>query len=510
LVFYFDPLGRYSAGPLYMSTYLYVFIYAVYAGIDSFIHRKELGARKIRIIGWFLTVAGSCVAVQAIYPSLLMTGFGLALGVAILYLTINNPSGYEDNLTGALDNQYFGQWMQEQMNRNKKWKLLTVDLRELKRINKIFGAAAGDSLLQEVAEGLREITGSDYVFRLTGNRFLLLTRTLEGYERKRNLLQQFFEKGFYVNGELLQPEVVICGIRNSDLLKESDMLLVYIEYLASLAPRGEKTILIQSNENTMKGFLYEQEIERFLGTAIAEDLFDIYFQPVYSIRNKKYITLEALSRLRHPSLGPISPEVFISIAEKSGQITDLGYLQFCKICRFVKDHEEMMERIENIKINLSPMELLKEGHSQRLVQVLEEYGLPGSYFQVEVTETVATEYSESMNRAVVCFQKAGVGFCVDDFGAGYANLNTVMKFPFTVVKLDRSLLEGICEDAQKALFYQSIVSVLQNVGYHVVAEGVETAEQVERLSTWGVEMVQGYYFSPPVSAEAILDILKAM
>ena len=163
-----------------------------------------------------------------------------------------------------------------------------------------------------MVEGLHEITGSDYVFRLTGKRFLMLTRSLEGYERKRNALQQFFEKGFLVHGEMLQPEVVICGVLDSSRLKEGDMLLAYNEYLVSLAPGEKKSILIQSNEKTLKGFWYEQEVEHFLGTAIEQDLLEVYFQPVYSVRNKKYMTLEALSRLRHPSLGPISPEIFIA------------------------------------------------------------------------------------------------------------------------------------------------------------------------------------------------------
>ena len=166
--------------------------------------------------------------------------------------------------------------------------------------------------------------------------------------------------------------------------------------------------------------------------------------------------------------------------------------------------------IENIKINLSPMELLKEGHSQRLIQLLEEYDLPGSFFQMEITETVATEYSENMYQAIAAFEKAGVGLCMDDFGAGYANLNTVLKFPFKVVKLDRSLLEGICEQEQKAVFYRSIVSVLQDIGYYVVSEGVETVEQLSLLTEWGVDMVQGYYFSPPVPADKIQALLSGM
>ena len=131
-----------------------------------------------------------------------------------------------------------------------------------------------------------------------------------------------------------------------------------------------------------------------------------------------------------------------------------------------------------------------------------------SYFQFEITETVATEYCEELYQAVKEFTEAGIGLCLDDFGSGYANINTVLKLPFSSIKLDRSMLMGICEEEQIAAFYHSIVSVLKNLGYSVVAEGVEREEEMELMHQWGVDMIQGYYFSPPVPENVILDRLQ--
>lgn len=114
--------------------------------------------------------------------------------------------------------------------------------------------------------------------------------------------------------------------------------------------------------------------------------------------------MEALSRLRHPSLGMISPEVFIGIAEKHGQIAKLGYLQFRKVCKFIKEHPHIMEKIESIKYNLSPLELLKSGYSKKLLCTIEEFDIPFSYFQFEITETVATEYSEALYQTIADFK----------------------------------------------------------------------------------------------------------
>lgn len=235
-------------------------------------------------------------------------------------------------------------------------------------------------------------------------------------------------------------------------------------------------------------------------------MFEVYYQPVYWIKEERYITLEALSRLKHQNMGMIPPDVFIGIAERQGLIAQIGLLQLRRVCRFIKENEHIMDSIRNVKFNLSPSELLKPGHSQVLIDIIKEFGLSPAYFQFEITETVATEYSESFCKAVEDFQNAGIGLCLDDFGSGYANLNAVLKLPFDVVKMDRSLLTGITCDEQAAIFYRSIVMVMQNMGYMIVAEGAETEEEVNLLRSWGVDMVQGYYFSRPLPEKELLKL----
>ena len=182
---------------------------------------------------------------------------------------------------------------------------------------------------------------------------------------------------------------------NAEKLEKEDSILSYIEYMISLIQNRQDTVLIQSDSKILEGFRYEQEVEHFLQKAVKEDLFEVYYQPVYSIKNQDFITLEALSRLKHPVLGMIPPDVFIGIAERQGLIAQIGLLQFRRVCRFIKENEYMMKQIKNVKFNLSPSELLKPGHSQLLIDIVKEYELSPKYFQFEITETVATEYSES-------------------------------------------------------------------------------------------------------------------
>lgn len=499
--FSFNESGKFVTGKGYVFLYIYALAYALAVIWITLKNCSNRGSEKLGILSEFLVIEGICMVIQMYTQRLLLTSFGLALGLVFLYLTMNNPGDYIDSTTGVFDN-----WIGEKLKKKTEFHLLAVEAYMLKQVNKVYGSSVGDQLLAQIAKELQSITDSVEIFRITGNCFLMVTDSLAEYEKNKKEMEQIFRKPFVVNGETIDFPAIICGILNGEKMEQKDVLLAYIDYLASLVKHTDETVVIQSDERILEGFRYEKEVEKFLKTAVDEDLFEVYYQPVYWLKEDRYITLEALSRLRHPSMGMIPPDVFIGIAEKQGMIAQVGLLQFRRVCRFIKENEHIMKKLRNVKFNLSPSELLKPGHSQVLISIMEEYGLPARYFQFEITETVATEYSESFSKAIEEFTKAGIGLCLDDFGSGYANLNAVLKLPFDVVKMDRSLLTGISCDEQAAVFYRSIVMVMQNMGYMIVAEGAETEEEVKMLREWGVDMVQGYYFSRPLPGDELLKL----
>ena len=507
LFFRIDNSGNYVRGPYYLCMYLFAGAYILVIAVSSHVYASQLGRQKVRAIRELLLLVGICVVIQSIYHDILLTGFGIAMCIAILFFTINNPYQHMDSLTGLFDLNYFREQCNHFILRRKSFHVLSVDLCQLKRINRILGTDIGNQALIQTAQMLRLVGKDTRVFRSSGKRFLLICPTISEYEAAQQKIQEMFSHPMEINGNSIASPVAICGIIHAEQLDSCEFLLGYLDYLSSLIASTNRTVLIQGNQETRRGFRYTQEIEHFLQTALEEDLFEVYFQPVYSTSQKRYVTMEALSRLRHPTLGPVSPEVFISIAEKSDQIAQLGLLQMRRICVFLKAHPELMEQIQGVKINLSPMELLKKGHIQQLVDTIRESGLPASCFSFEITETVATDYSENLWNAIDLFTSAGIGLCLDDFGSGYANLNSVLKLPFSVIKMDRSLLSDICTDEKAAALYRNTVSVLRNMGYTVVAEGVETLAELELLSSWGVDMIQGFYFSPPVSRSKLLELL---
>ena len=503
-LFYFDSIG-YCYGPWYLLLYISALLHIAAAAIFVAVHRDAVSRRNLTALLTVFLLAAFGIAAQAVNPAVLTTGFGLSLSILAMYLTINNPCACMDSLTGLNDKQYLLRRMNELTDAHKAFHIITVYAYQLDHMNKVSGVQSGDEFLRRAAEHMQEIAGRN-VFRVTGKRFLLLTFSLREYEACLTSLRQVFRT--QPDDEQAAPSpVILCGVVGAEKLGTGGLVLDYAEYLESLAARSGGTEVIQNDRKNRDSFYYNKQVEQFLHRAIDEDLFEVYYQPVYSLHQQRFVTLEALSRLRHPTLGWISPDIFIRLAEKNRLISQITELQLRRVCRFLRENPALRASIANVKINLSPLDLIHSDGGSHLIRILDEYGLPYSCFQFEITETVATEYSASLTRVAESFQAAGIGLCLDDFGSGYANLNTVMQLPFSVIKLDRSLLFHICTDKNAALFYQSIVSAFCRLGYRIIAEGVETQEEMELLRSWNVDMIQGYYFSRPLPPGDLLRLL---
>lgn len=470
--------------------------------------REASDSGRLNAVLSFVVLMGVCLIAQLFIADRMIMGFGFALGATLLGLTINNPSGYLDNLTGIFDKPYFEQWIGEELLRGAEFHLLAADLFNLKQINETYGSAVGDKLLAGAAKELRGLGEHALVFRISGKRFVLATHSLTEYELCRSQMQLYFGGLFDIDGETVQLPALLCGVMHAERLEGSDALLGYIDHLASLAPQAEKTTLVQGDEKTMEGYRYRLDVESYMHRALEDELFELAFQPLYSLKDGRYVSVEVLSRLRHPTLGFVPPDLFIDIAEKNGQIVKLGYQQFRKLCRFLCGNPDIFAKVDNVKFNLSPSELLKYGYGRTLIETIRDFGLPFERFQFEITETIATKYSKELFRVIQEFLEAGIRLCLDDFGSGFANLNAVLRMPFTCVKLDRSMLFGIEEDEQVAKLYRNMVQALQNLGYTVVAEGVEDEKERELLASFGVDLIQGYLFSPPLSEEELRGALE--
>ena len=217
---------------------------------------------------------------------MLTTGFGLSLSILAMYLTINNPCACMDSLTGLNDKQYLLRRMNELTDAHKAFHIITVYAYQLDHMNKVSGVQSGDEFLRRAAEHMQEIAGRN-VFRVTGKRFLLLTFSLREYEACLTSLRQVFHTQ-PDDAQAAPSPVILCGVVGAEKLGTGGLVLDYAEYLESLAARSGGTEVIQNDRKNRDSFYYNKQVEQFLHRAIDEDLFEVYYQPVYSLHQQRF------------------------------------------------------------------------------------------------------------------------------------------------------------------------------------------------------------------------------
>lgn len=445
---------------------------------------------------------------QNVFRTRLAVGFAAALAMAVLYFTMQSPYAYLDFTTHIFNADYFNYCIWERFSRKRATFLLVVKLSALERIRALYGADAEVS--QQVAEKLWTIAPGHKVFRVSSNKYAILSDTAEEHQQVIQNATELFSQEIDFSGHTLHCPVVLASIEHLETVCHGNIaeMMSYVSFLLSQASPQNTAQTIQDTPKQREKFRYEQTVEQYLTTAIEKDCFEVWYQLIWSIPEQKFIGMEVLSRLHHPELGWINPELFIRLAVKSGQIFTLMPQQLHKICRFLQKHPAELTDIQNVKINLSPAELTREGYCEQLIEIIRSYGLPLEKFQFEVTESDATEYTREVEHCIQVLQRAGIQLCLDDFGSGYANLSSILRLPFRVIKMDRSLLQGICKNEISSAFYHSMVDTLHNIGYQIVSEGVETAQEADLLAQWNVDMIQGYYYAKPQPGNDVLEICR--
>lgn len=292
-----------------------------------------------------------------------------------------------------------------------------------------------------------------------------------------------------------------------------DEVLETISYISkkrvtSLERSGDVCRIKDYESSTRKR---ENTIYDMLVNALENDGFEMYYQPIYSTSKKRFVSAEALVRLKDTeTLGFISPEEFIRVAEERGMIIEIGNIIMEKVCSFIKNGGLGELGIAYIEVNVSGDQAVDEELFERFEKIRKKYGIAQDMINLEITETVAVEAVEMLKDNVRRFLNAGYSFSMDDFGTGYSNISKLMDSFYHLIKFDKSLIWPYFDKESKngKLLLPNLIKMINELGYQIVAEGIETEEMVQMLSENGVEYIQGYFFSRPVPENAFLDFMK--
>lgn len=391
--------------------------------------------------------------------------------------------------------------------------VLFLDLDRFKIINDTLGHEVGDKLLQEVARRLRQcVRRDDTVARLGGDEFTLLLEDFHSTEHvsgiARKLLASLAKPFNIDNRELfisasigisLFPED---GTRPSALLKNADAAM----YLAK--DRGRNTYQFYSAE--IGDRVSEQlALETDLRHAAVRNEFVLYYQPLVSLESGRIKGVEALIRWNHPHKGLVMPLRFIPLLEETGMIVEIGEWILRTACT---QNQAWLKSGLNpllLSINLSARQFHEPGIVDLIQKILAETGMPAQQLEVEITESVIMQHLQSTVDKLQALHAMGVKLAIDDFGTGYSSLSYLKRFPLDTLKVDKSFVDDLPLDPEDTAITRAVIAMAHGLKLEVIAEGVETSKQLEFLRENGCDGIQGYFFSKPLPAEAITQLLRA-
>ena len=431
---------------------------------------------------------------------------------------------HHDFLTGLPNRLLFNSRLEQAMVRAKHYNTMAavvlLDVDRFKGVNDVFGHNIGDSLLVEIADRLKSVIRHvDTIARFGGDEFICIINDLNSVcdvnEVAEKIHQAFLPKyRIGVNELTITASIGISmypldGDSADILIKNADIAMYHAKN------QGKNNYQVYTKElgiECSEKLLLESRLRK----AVEKDEFIVYYQPIMDVNTGEVISMEALVRWQHPEKGLIPPLDFIPAAEETGLIIQIGEYVLRTACKQNVQWIEMGLSSVPISVNLSPVQLQQNNLVEMIIGILNETGLDSSFLQMEITEGTAMTDAVKTLSILNQLHEIGITFIVDDFGMGYSSLNYLKIFPVSMIKIDRFFIRNIANSANDAAIVTALFAMAHTLDMKVIAEGVETIEQVEFLrslqwkpvKTFICYGVQGFYFSKPVPAEMFTDILK--
>ncbi len=426
-----------------------------------------------------------------------------------------------DLVTHLPNRVYFHEILKSAIDNNqrvkKEFSLLYLDLDDFKKINDSFGHNLGDRFLEYASKRIKNsMKSNEFVARLGGDEFVVLIE--EGVESLReatHLAQRIieaFQSPYYLDEHELHSSISIgiveypsCGSNASTLMKNADLAMYRAKKI------GKNTYQFFSDE-LQKDYERQMDIEQRLRHAIEENEFSLVYQPQFSLITGKIYGYETLLRWNPQGLGPVSPAEFIPIAENMGLISGIGDWVIENACRQFQTWSNQNSLFKDtslvLSINLSVLQLTQDDFPSTLAKLLQQLQFNPSQLTLEVTETSIMSNLEASIQTLKEIHQLGIGIAIDDFGTGYSSLSYLKKLPFTALKIDQSFVQDVIESSSVSSIVTTIIQLGFGLDLNIIAEGVETEQQLDFLKKAGCHYGQGYFLSYPLPPDELLKFVE--
>lgn len=508
LLFSLTPDGVYMRGPLNKLGYLAIGIELILLTVCYFRNFKLVSNSMHKLMKLLPPIVIGVTVIQILYPDTLLTGTYSALVNLIFFISFQSNRIGMDSLTGLPNRNTFFEEIALYKNKKKHLHLILIHLEHFDEINQKYGTARGDLFIYEIARFLEQNSPMYKAFRFSNTRFIMIGPwhdEISAHTFTQKLAKRFtkhwgnskdncYIPALFVHAEFTEPDY------------KNNHLIDLMEYTLHNTEKTEYSPIVFLDQTMRKQFSRRSYVLQELKTAIEENALQVYYQPLYNCKEERYASAECLLRLFDKNNTMISPGEFIPLAEKYDLMDAISRQLVEKVCMFLSKNRTLP--LQSVSINISGQQMCNLAFWKHVHDCLETYQVSAAQLNIEITERAIIEKPALVQNTMHYLLKQGVRFYLDDFGIGYSNLANMLSLPFDTVKLDSSLVKNITSDTKSAQTVALLIQMMHQAGFQVVAEGLETQQQVQVVKSLGVDSIQGFYYAKPMNETDLIVFCK--
>lgn len=482
--------------------------YAINATIIGLVHKHllpKIFGQCVIVVAGFAVIQ---VAVFIFYYDETLYYSTLIVNIVLFQLAVTVVEFYKDSITGLLNRKAYEQYAKKEIYKRSNQVVYLIKIKNYTYLKDNCHELSLMEIIKELAECIKEYSMLTSLYYIGIGRFVVIVHRKDKFSEKEFLgkMRERMEEPFFLNGADVHLNLFIAVINlDSDRINRRN----YNRYFSAcddMHYRSNEPIEIIKGENYGINQLQRyHSVEEAIERALVENEFQMYYQPIVEAATGRIVSAEALIRLNDRVLGFVSPEEFIPISESNGKIFEISEYVIDTVFRFIQEHDFDEMGLHFIEMNLSAMQCMDKKLQDKLEYYLDKYHIDSKYINLEITETATNFDEERLQKQLAQIKKLGFTFSLDDYGTGYSNLVRVLEYPVDIIKLDKSIVWTAFHDQDSFITLKNLISMFHDVRRKIVAEGVESQEQMQALRELECDYLQGYYYSKPVDADKFVS-----
>lgn len=511
VVFYLASSDVYSRLECMPILYLMGFVNLAIALYFYIKYRKLFNGRLSFSMMFLLSLTVFSIVFEYFNPNIVIEPFANTLGLMFISYNIQQPEKMNDAQTELKNGFAYQEDCKKAFFTNKPFVQIFINITNYRLIHDIIGYETDAKVSKMIANELLKIDSEfklhSEIYYISGGQFRMITdqkyftQTLKASEKiNRDLKETYRFSDTEVN--LITN---VCVARCPDDIKDIETMMMFGKDI-DLAKFYNGNVLYASELYSEEYYQKLQNIDRIIERNLAKKNFEVYYQPIYSLKEKRFNSAEALLRLNDKEFGFISPELFIPAAEKTGDIHKIDNFVLEQVCSFISSDEFKELGLDYIEVNLSVAHCMQDNLPEQIITTLHRYNVNPSQINLEITETAVAQSQEKLLRNLQQLVDFGIHISLDDFGSGYSNLQRIAQLPLSIVKIDKCFTDSV-KINKVSIIIQNLINLVQSLKLHIVVEGVEKEDVLRIFESYGCDYIQGFYFSKPINKEMFIQFI---